>query len=119
MDPDDERLKVGQKQLVEDSAKWKGPSHKERQQERDIKKVSVGSWRLVEHSLTTTTTIITATTKTINPTFAGVFLLQPLCLISLPAIMFADLTSIFSYISGDPIISKPVVGCSNRLPKRP
>lgn len=38
IDPDDERLKVGQKQLVEDSAKWKGPSHKERQQEREIKK---------------------------------------------------------------------------------
>ena len=38
IDPDDERLKAGQKQLVEDSAKWKGPSHKERQQERDLKK---------------------------------------------------------------------------------
>ena len=42
IDPDDERLKVGQKQLVEDSAKWKGPSHKERQQEREIKKPGFG-----------------------------------------------------------------------------
>lgn len=38
VDPDDDRLKVGQKQLVEDSAKWKGASHKERQQEKEIKK---------------------------------------------------------------------------------
>ena len=44
IDPDDERLKVGQKQLVEDSAKWKGPSHKERQQEREIKTLGLSGF---------------------------------------------------------------------------
>eukprot|EP00438_Fugacium_kawagutii_P036658 Skav236019 [mRNA] locus=scaffold1524:21654:23362:- [translate_table: standard] len=38
IDPDDERLKVGQKKLVEVSAKWKGPSHKER--ETNVKKAA-------------------------------------------------------------------------------
>ncbi|CAJ1451171.1 unnamed protein product [Effrenium voratum] len=38
LDPDDERLQKGQKQLIEDSTKWKGPSHKERQQEKEVKK---------------------------------------------------------------------------------
>ncbi|CAK9068639.1 unnamed protein product [Durusdinium trenchii] len=37
LDPDDEKLKQGQQQLIQDSAKWKGPSHKERR-EKEVKK---------------------------------------------------------------------------------
>ncbi|CAE7572504.1 SYP42 [Symbiodinium microadriaticum] len=38
VDPDDERIQKGQRQLIEESAKWKGPGHKERQQEREVRK---------------------------------------------------------------------------------
>lgn len=97
MDPDDERLKVGQKQLVEASAKWKGPSHKERQQESiNVKKApGVGCWLSIRQRQQPSHN---SNNKTINPIFAVCFWLQPR-VVSFPfllVMMFADLISIFS-----------------------